>query len=794
MAIHRHWRLQISESTSGGDRLVALYDMELRATPGGADQCLGGVASASHNTATAYRAFDSSAGTYWTNGGPGLSSWLAHDCGTEVAVAELRLVPRYSEQAPRDFTLECSDDNASWEVVGSWTGVGGWIGGVEQLFWPTPAAPALIGAQCGQPFALALGRALLQPYPMGAWSQAACCFPYPLRLEAASAFPWDLPSGGGWLPGANRQLFALRVERAHGQPFSPLLLREHGQPWRWWLSRRLRQPLHDSLWRGNHHFWALRHRRQVGRLQPFAATTGRVASRLLHPYPLHPLNPLAKGMRRHWNLSAPRTIVQTPPSVTLAGPRQQADGPWRQGRRPLPLTAVVLRQEGESCAWSAELHLAEEADFAAMGLEDCFLLHLGGESYSLQVEGKRLERSGRAGQPRLTRLLTAVSPLLRHARSQSPFPPGQWPAASSARGVVETLLGESVAWSLPDWRLPAGSMPAAPQSALALVQRIAEAAGGVVQSLPDGRVQIRPRFPVSVPDWSRTPPHHLLTDDEDIVALCELQQAGQRVDRVVVRTTGSAAGQRGVALTLNRQPGGPNQGQSRFLPGDTAHLLLTPAAASSRLQVAASTGQVLMAEPSRWQQTEDLLFIASDHARLTTPATRILQVEWLGTDLGWPELQEDGHTLVTPQAGTAVSRITYEATAAAYAVQIPSQTVAREGYSILVTATGGSQGLAVAMQRGEASHPLQEVVEPLLSDPNLLSCRARAELDRGESLQVLELTIVYRAGLQSGQLVEVQDGGYGRTFRALLVGVRHEIGMQGWFSHLTLWRQGDFLS
>ncbi|MBF0462786.1 MAG: hypothetical protein HQL87_15525 [Magnetococcales bacterium] len=165
----------------------------------------------------------------------------------------------------------------------------------------------------------------------------------------------------------------------------------------------------------------------------------------------------------------------------------------------------------------------------------------------------------------------------------------------------------------------------------------------------------------------------------------------------------------------------------------------------------------------------------------------------MGTDLGELMVQADGVTLVAMAAGTAVARITYMVAAMDYALPIPSQLAGQTDFPLLVTAVGWGAGgglLEVFMQRGDANHPVREVVASLLSNSNLLTCRARTELDLGEGLQRMEMTIVCRPGLEPGQLVEVQDAGYGRSFRGLVVGVRHEMDVQKWVTRLVVWRVG----
>lgn len=777
MAPHRYWRIHFTGSTSGSDLLISLYEVELRATPGGLDQCTGGVAAASHADATAYRLFDDNPSSYWINGGPSVPNWVHYDfgAGNAVVVGELRLLPRSGVQAPQSFALLGSDDQVNWEEVASWSGVTDWISGVEKLFVPPRPQCA---AQQVHPFALALATDRGQGYSLGVWCHAQGVSLFALHLERGGQQQWGM---GETVRGLTQPFFTW-VERVERHPFALQLAVGQGHLWQDRLSRHLRQPLHEQHQRGESHPWSLRHRLLAGHRHCFGATAGPVPKGRKQEYALLPRNPVTRLQVGRWGVPAPDALILSGlPALTL--------GVSGQGARPLPVSALKIRQGADHPFWMAELHLTSEADFVAMRLDDPFVLQVGEDRFTLLVDGKRVQRDGTG---RVVPILYGISPTARHAWPRAaPVQENAWPEERTAREGVEWLLGEPVQWMLPDWRIPAGRLSVRDLSPLQVVQRIAEAAGGLVQTTAAGQLRVLARFPHAVPTWSVGVPDHVLTEVQSILTSVEELRSRVRVDRVVVRN-GPVSGQAGegrISLHPDRRPDGPNQGRSRFFPGETAHLVLLPGDAVERVQVVASTGQPLEPVPTRWQQTEEVLFVEGNRARLSQPVQDMVAFAWLGAGLGEPVLQGDGYTLVTPQAGTAVLRVTGMVEATAYAVEIPQSLGGQANFSVLVTAVGQDAGVGVlelAMQRGDARYPLREVVAPLLSSSEVLACRARTELDQGELLHSVELTVVHRSGLFPGQLVEVQDGGYGRAFRALLVGVSHEIDPKGWISRLNL--------
>ncbi|MBF0116848.1 MAG: discoidin domain-containing protein [Magnetococcales bacterium] len=144
MLPHRYWRIYMTRSTFGATMQVCLYEVEFRGTPGGPDQCDGGVASASHRNDRAYHLFDNNPSESWINGGPSEDSWFQYDFGAghAVIVAEIKMVSRGWEESPEDFVLQWSDDGTHFTTVASWSGINDWHGGVEKLFVvPDPAPP-----------------------------------------------------------------------------------------------------------------------------------------------------------------------------------------------------------------------------------------------------------------------------------------------------------------------------------------------------------------------------------------------------------------------------------------------------------------------------------------------------------------------------------------------------------------------------------------------------------------------------------------------------------------------------
>ncbi len=766
MAPHRYWRVLISKSTSGADNLISLYEVEMRASVGGVDQCIGGSASAAHATASAGNLFDDDNGTYWVNGGPSELTWVQYDFGSgnEVTVRELALMPRYANQSPEDFKLQYADDGAQWTDAAEWSGIGGWSAFVYQYF-TVPGPP--VAEQNDHPFAMVLGGRSSFPFDLGLFRQADRQSDYDLLLERAGSRSYGLALARGL-----SQPFDRWLESPKTHSYSIRLGAGLEQPWNRHLSAYCQQPVHDSVMVARGRAWSLWRRLAAQRSQPVIFTvTVRVARG--GSWSLLPLNPLVRQRRGYWDLAVPTDpVIRQFLLLAINGQR-------------VPLLSVELRHEERATGWSADLHLARESDFQRLQPEDTFTLSLGDDQYQLLVDRKMLTRDA-DGPDR--RMLHAVSPTAKHAAPRATPITRSWEVTITARSAVEEILSETVDWQLLDWPIAAGRLRFVDKTPLQMVREIVEAVGGVVETTAAGRLRARYRFPLAVPDWETATGDHVVTDHADNLQLIERKRARGRLDRVTVRDGEPEAGAGSLSLILDQRPDGGGGGRKTFHPGGTAHLLLNRGPGVTTGPVAASSGDVIAKAPPTVQIQEDLAFVADNRSRLSRPVRCIDAVVWLGADLGTPGLDADGRTVIVPQIGTAIARITATVEGEAYSYTAPLQVAGLDSFPVLISAVGAVNGAgvrSVTVQRHNGVHPGADRVEPLLSDHRALQARGRQELDLGEVLNEVELTLVHRSGLEPGQLLTVHDGHYGRSFQALITAVRIEAGEGGW--HARLW-------
>lgn len=132
---HVYWRLE-SPTTSNGASVTSIAEAEMRATPGGSDQCTGGTATASStfSTQVASLGFDNSGATYWASNE--LYGWLRYQFASAVSVAEVTMTSRNDAswaQIPGVIGVRYSDDGTTWTTAFRGAGAS-WAQGVTRTF------------------------------------------------------------------------------------------------------------------------------------------------------------------------------------------------------------------------------------------------------------------------------------------------------------------------------------------------------------------------------------------------------------------------------------------------------------------------------------------------------------------------------------------------------------------------------------------------------------------------------------------------------------------------------------
>ncbi len=625
--------------------------------------------------------------------------------------------------------------------------------------------------QNAQPFALGLGITNSQPVDLGIFASASLNAPYeaPALLQSSRQYAISLEN---WQP----RTYSPYVEAENSQVFGIHVHAANEQNWKRWLGGESIQPLLYGVDQAIINGFSLRAVVKAQNAKTYSQIETVTADNK-RPWQLLLFNPAQNCKRSYWDLGDIGALQNLlPPEILLDG-------------LPMACTGLTIKSELDHFAWTAEIILADESQWQRLQLDRQFTLTVDGESFTLLVDSRSSLRDG-SGQNR--RVVTAASPLASYAAPRTTPEAKSWQEDVKARDVVAELLGDSVAWQQVDWTISAGRLDYTAQTPMQTAWQVVAAAGGVINSNPDGSARVIPRCNIPVSQWEQATPDHVLTDSADNLTIREQSQSRKLIDKITVHDHDPERADGFLALELDRRRNGPNRGRRDFRPGETAHLLVTP---GPDVAVAAtptpSAAEIIATGAVRYASTEQLAFINANQARLPRPMEAIDQYTWLGRNLGAPQLASDGMTVTVPNSGTAILEVTGETAGYGYQFKAPHELQGQESFPVAFSSLGTAtqtSGSASAM-RNNGSRPGRDIVVPLLNGKASLLARCRQELDRNEVSQEVEVTALYRPGVAPGQLVEIHDSNYGRTFRGQIKALTHEINQDTQTSRLTINRQ-----
>lgn len=735
---YRYWRLYITKTTSGSSLLVSPYELEMRAAVGGADQCHGGSASASHATGDAHKLFDNNTSNYWNNGSPGGSStWVQYDFGTAVSVGEIALLARYSSQMPENFAIQASNDTASWADVAEWSGVTDWQGGIWKNFLVgTPIITAICDLEMPWLILAYPQTDVSMPYSIGEFVQSDLAMWY--TIWQGAIIDLVMPYSNG-LVNADLSM-PYGVDVGISLSFTEFYTADRFVV----LPYAFMVTTSSSL------------------VMPYGWSVDTSES-LVMPYRVLSCNEASGSLVMPY-----RFIGTTSPIVTMIDPHI-----LHEGRRIDVITAEIGLSEGDRF-WSGSVTLAALADFQSLTLDDAVTLMLGNTGFSVMVDSRTVTKGAESSSLSITLVSTTAALSAPRATPVSMIADEIMTAHEAATAAVGWM-----AWELVDWPVTSGRIAFHDAAPMAIAEAIAGAAGGVVETLPDGRLRARHRFPVRVPDWPVVEPDHVLTED-DILSVQESYRHIQRVDRVVVRDWQPTTSIGRLSIEPDSRPRGLNHGSPNYRPGSHIHVLVRASPDVTNITLKASAGELWPGNPQEWQEAMDLVFLESGTVALPAQVYSLDSWKWLGEELGNLVLAPDGATVIADRSGFSVARVRVTIRAQAWKVISPASLTGERQFPIALMAAamdGDSSATGeVTAIRGDGIYPGDDILEPLASHVDARRERGRAVIDAGESLQDVSVSVLFNAALLPGQLVEVRDLTMGNPWRGKAKSVRHSAG------------------
>lgn len=744
---YRYWRLQIDASTAGSTFLVSPYEMEIRASVGGTDQCNGGTASASHSNVTAGNLFDNNTSSYWNNGSPGVPSWIQYDFGpgVSVSVGEIAIIPRYTNQAPKDFRLQGSNDNASWVDVAEWIGVTSWSNAVWKYFEVVTVSLTVATSDISTLYAIGefANADLVAPYALWqSMSIGAVTLPYGVEVGAALSAPFSIEVGA-----------ALSAPFVIGNTVEASLSANYGVS----IGADLVFTQYYTAGRAI----VLPYAKLAVVSSAMSFTYGssiETKVSLEVAYDILPHN-IASASLIMWYIGLASTYTQ------------QVDAYLLVGQRRIDLLSVDVGLAEGNYAWSGSASVHNELDFQSLPVEAQVVLVIGDTEFTMSVDSRSTTKE--TGLTSFT--ISLISDTSRLAEPRAARISFIAETDMMASDIAAAVVGP-IEWGMLDWPIMNGRVAFHDTTPLAIAAAVANAAGGVIETMPNGTLKSRHLFPVRVPDWPIATPDFMLTDN-DIFSVQESYRRIIPVTKVTVRDWQPNSTGR-LAVEVDTRLRGLNHGYPRYYPGGHIHVLVHASPGVNGVSLQASAGELWPGNPQEWTESTDLVFMDAETVTLPNQAYAITSWQWLGVDLGQPVLGPDGLTISVDQSGLSVLRVVVLRRALSWKLIAPWKLSGESSFPIVLvaTATDGDHTTAseTVVLRGEGLYQGSDILEPMASTVDARCERGRAVIDAGEPLQDVVITTIFTPGALVGQLVAVNDS-TPTGWRGQVKSVRHVI-------------------
>lgn len=736
-----YWRLYITATNNGLFNVrCTIAELEMRATVGGADQCNGGTASASRQSGSypASQAFDNDDNTFWE--AIELDEtfvWLQYEFTSPVDVREISIkaVSNRGSWAPKDFDLQYSDNGTDWNTVQSFTGEIFTDGEQREFAIPGPIVdgtvnqPYSIGLfipnTISTPYGIEVASTVNQPYegsvkltvsqPYGIEVANTVDQPYPMTSTIVNTvdFVYGMP-----LYATGTQIYGIEIASTSTQDFGAS------------VSNTVSTPVHYTIAGSNNQVYFLLHVLNGSNEQKYNPTN-TVISTNSQTSDILEYNKAIGTYNQFYSLDDPSIIV-TSNDVTL------------NGRYDLVASASVSISDNDNY-WKGSIGILNGTFFDSLSVGDSISLKLGSDTYSFVVNQKTRSRSfGNADSMDVS--VVSSSYAKEDVVKDWTF------GTSLAKNIVESALGESVEWNIVDWTIESSKLSFINSSSINLANNIVSSVGGVLQSKYDGTMKARYAFPIPVNEWESSVPDHTVSDNENMISTSESYIKYSGRNRFFITDDNSSTNDSGFLSLENVS--------ENNVAGGTATIRMFHDESIEIDNINLSAGSIYKSVDGYSEITEQLQFIGSNIVELSKPLSSIISYEWIGNDLGDVEVSY-GSTIKSASSGYSILEIKYKSISRDYILSSPETIAGRDSFSIIVEAEGvksqqvGSNNLIV--YRGDGDLQGEDIVDEFLMGDISKLARGRNELDSNELFKSVDISILYRDGLEAGQLIRIDD-------------------------------------
>lgn len=293
------------------------------------------------------------------------------------------------------------------------------------------------------------------------------------------------------------------------------------------------------------------------------------------------------------------------------------------GSTEIPIKSASISADESSMYWQAQIELTDSLYYSLLPINASFTLHLFNEDFALVVDSRSRSRSvDDEGHADITCTISALSPLCEHDAPRTENISVTFENPVLASSVVTQMIG-SVTWNLVDWMIPAYRLAVEDSSPLAVAQQVVEAAGGFIESQPDGSVVVRHKWPIAA-NFIPTTVADYTFGDADLFEITEDLGNNDLTDRVRI-CDAEASYQDQLEFIADETD--PLKGVIRAYPSPWRTSL-------SLISSRTSPPLWLSADSIKTESITEQLEFSEGTANTTKPIMQLTSVDWQDSSLG----------------------------------------------------------------------------------------------------------------------------------------------------------------
>lgn len=179
----------------------------------------------------------------------------------------------------------------------------------------------------------------------------------------------------------------------------------------------------------------------------------------------------------------------------------------------------TVRADEADYAWHGTFTLTNPRQLSLFTVNAEFTIELPGDTYTFVVESKSNKRTSPAT---MEATVVGISPSAVLDSPRALQVTKNWETNTTARAIVEEMAGtHPVLWEIIDWAIPGGRYGVSLVSPISVIQEIATAVGGTVDSLYDGTLRVRFKYPDTVPAYGPLTKEHTYIESEHLFEFTE---------------------------------------------------------------------------------------------------------------------------------------------------------------------------------------------------------------------------------------------------------------------------------